>query len=114
MINKKEKLDINNLLNHLKYVLKSLNMTSYNNSLYTEYDACEWDKSFTPYTLHESIKQNTSYELLDAIKLIINLLFEWDYKLEARFDISIDNEVNIIFHRPRIEYDLEVAKYKKF
>jgi hypothetical protein len=102
--NKKEP-DINKLFDDLVQVLNELKVTAYINSLYTSYDECEWDHSLNNFTLYETIVKDTSYQLLDAIKAIIKVLFDWDYKMEAKFDVNINEYYfNITFYEPVITY----------
>jgi hypothetical protein len=70
------------------------------------------DKDKEDYILLESIIKDTSYKLLDAIKLLLNVLFNWEYKLEARFDISICNKLSIIFHKPVVQYEVDIYDCK--
>jgi hypothetical protein len=109
-------------LDDLKDVLKELQITSYSNNLYTELhpdanyddDISDSDRPIRDFVVLESNNNNTSYKLLNALEEVIRALFEWDYTLEARFDIIIDSELSIIFHKPVVQYEVDVYRYKKF
>lgn len=108
--------EINEALDNLSFVLNELKVTSYTNSLYTQVhpdanydgDISDSDGSVRDFILLESIIKDTSYKLLDAIEIVIRVLFEWDYILEARFDITIDSKLSIIFHKPVVQYEIDV------
>ena len=106
--------EIEPVLNNLETVLKELNITEYSNSLYTEYSPFVYSRNRDKedYTLLESTIKDTSYKLLDAIKELINVLYEWDYKIEARFDITINNKLSIIFHKPVVQYEVDIYNCK--
>lgn len=102
-------------LNNLDAVLKELNIKEYKNSLYTLYDSAQYvniGSKRTSYYLLESTIKDTSYKLLDAIKILLDVLFVWEYKLEARFDISINSKLYIIFHEPVVQYEVDVYDCK--
>jgi hypothetical protein len=108
--------EINEALDNLEDTLKELQITSYSNNLYTEPhpdinyegDVSDSDRPKRDFILLESIIKGTSYKLLDVLEVVIKALFEWDYTLEARFDISIDNKLSIIFHKPVVQYEIDV------
>ena len=95
---------INELLYELKQELKCLKVTNYTASLYTEYEDKDYPGQSSSFTLYET-KFSGCYSLLDYIKPIIKLLFDWDYKMSAKFDVSINEYYfTITFHEPVITY----------
>ena len=104
MKNNEYKSDINELLHELEQELKYLKVITYTASLYTEYDDQDYLGQSSSFTLYET-KFSGCYSLLDYIKPIIKLLFDWDYKMSAKFDVNINEYYfNITFHEPVISY----------
>lgn len=98
------KSDINDLLSELKQELKYHRVTTYTANLYTEYVDQDYPGQPSSFTLYES-KFTGCYSLLDYIKPIIKLLFDWDYRMSAKFDVVITkNSFDIVFHEPFISY----------
>ena len=96
--------DINELLHELKQEFKYLKVITYTANLYTEYENQDYPGQSSSFTLYET-KYSGCYNLLDYIKPIIKLLFDWDYKMSAKFDVNINEYYfNITFHEPVITY----------
>ena len=96
------------LLNILKELIEAcvdLKITEYSNSLYTEYEECYYDNDKTTFSLRELDNRKTSYELLDVIRKVISLSFDWDYKCMAKFDVNLSgSSLSIKFYEPVIKY----------
>lgn len=101
--NKKEP-NIKELLQDLKQEFKDLKVTSYSANLYTEYEDKDYSGQSSSFTLYES-KFSGCWVLLDVIKPIIELVFDWDYKHTAKFDVNLfSSSLSIKFHEPVIKY----------
>jgi hypothetical protein len=95
--------DINELLTNLKEGLKDLKGQTIKLYLYTEYDPCDYDSTKNSFILYENVY--SGYHILHLIKPIIQLLFDWDYKMSAKFNVNINEYYfNITFHEPIISY----------
>jgi hypothetical protein len=97
--------NINELLDKLKETFKHLEPgQTVEISLHSEYEPCEYDCTFNTFSLWVTEPYGWHF-MLDPIKEIIELLFDWDYKISAKFDVVISRDsFDIVFHEPVISY----------